>query len=53
MWWESSADKDGQDSLIGNVVGVLGGPKNLRWEENCLSYPETKYENLKNGFPQS
>ncbi|KAJ9145288.1 Family 18 glycosyl hydrolase [Pleurostoma richardsiae] len=51
MWWESSADKEGGESLIGNVVDVLGGPRALQWEENCLEYPESKYENLKKGFP--
>lgn len=51
MWWESSADKDGPESLIGNVVDALGGQKALRWEENCLQYPKTKYDNLKKGFP--
>lgn len=53
MWWESSADRDGEQSLIGNVVGVLGGPDGTGMEkkENCLEYPESKYENLKKGFP--
>jgi chitinase len=48
MWWESSADKERDESLIENVVGVLG---RLETKENCLEYPETKYENLKKGFP--
>jgi chitinase len=52
MWWESSADKAGKESLIGNVVEVLGGPKHFQHRENCLSYPESKYENLKTGFPE-
>ncbi|KAK5657491.1 hypothetical protein OQA88_3063 [Cercophora sp. LCS_1] len=51
MWWESSADKPGAESLIGNVVEVFGGPQALRWEENCITYPHTKYDNLRNGFP--
>lgn len=53
MWWESSADKPGCDSLIGNVVEVLGGPRALKLEQNCITYPHTKYENLKNGFPNN
>jgi chitinase len=53
MWWESSADKAGGESLIGNVVDVLGGPQALRNEENCITYPHTKYENLRNGFPNN
>ena len=51
MWWESSADKEGADSLIGTVVDGMGGPGSLLQQENCLEYPHTKYDNLKNGFP--
>lgn len=50
MWWESSADKSGGESLIGKVVEVLGGTKSLAHKENCISYPESKYDNLRNGF---
>ncbi len=53
MWWESSADKEGDQSLIGNVVNVLGGPQGLRFDENCITYPHTKYDNLRNGFPNN
>ncbi|KAI0401883.1 glycoside hydrolase superfamily [Xylaria palmicola] len=53
MWWESSADKEGEESLIANVVDVLGGPDGLDKTENCIEYPESKYENLRAGFPQS
>lgn len=47
MWWESSADKSGEESLIGNVVGVLGC---LEEGRNCIEYPESKFENLRKGF---
>ncbi|RNJ60437.1 hypothetical protein D7B24_008129 [Verticillium nonalfalfae] len=50
MWWESSADKTGPDSLIGNVVQAFGGPGGLRRQENCVTQPHTKYDNLRNGF---
>ncbi|GKT90052.1 glycosyl hydrolase family 18 protein [Colletotrichum tofieldiae] len=50
MWWESSADKPGPESLIGNVVHTLGGPHALLRTDNCIHYPETKYDNLRNGF---
>ncbi|KAK3935126.1 family 18 glycosyl hydrolase [Diplogelasinospora grovesii] len=54
MWWESSADKeDPQCSLIANVVDVLGGPGALKRADNCINYPHSKYENLKNGFPNN
>jgi len=51
MWWESSADKEGAESLIGNVVEVLGGQAALKTDRNCVSYPQTKYDNLRDGFP--
>ncbi|TGJ83811.1 hypothetical protein E0Z10_g4965 [Xylaria hypoxylon] len=53
MWWESSADKEGEESLIANVVDVLGGPNGLDKTENCIEYPESKYENLRAGFPNN
>lgn len=53
MWWESSADKPGQDSLIGAAVESLGGIDQLLKKDNCIEYPDTKYENLKMGFPNN
>ncbi|KAI1171531.1 glycoside hydrolase superfamily [Nemania sp. FL0916] len=53
MWWESSADKEGDASLIANVVAVLGGPHGLDKTKNRIEYPESKYENLRAGFPNS
>jgi chitinase len=50
MWWESSADKQGNDSLIWNVVDGLGGPQVLQKLDNCLDYPQTPYDNLRAGF---
>ncbi|TGO85762.1 hypothetical protein BPOR_0366g00050 [Botrytis porri] len=48
MWWESSADHaEPEKSLIHNVVNVLGI---LEQSKNCIQYPGSKYENLKNGF---
>jgi chitinase len=53
MWWESSADKPGSASLIGNVVECLGGHggREMERSENCLDYPQSKYDNVKKGFP--
>ncbi|EFX03341.1 class 5 chitinase 1 [Grosmannia clavigera kw1407] len=51
MWWESSADKEGDDSLISSVVSALGGRCTLYRQRNCITYPETKYDNLRNSFP--
>ncbi|KAI0008245.1 family 18 glycosyl hydrolase [Xylariaceae sp. FL0662B] len=53
MWWESSADKEGPESLIANVVGGLGGPQGLDHTKNCVDYPHTKYDNLRAGFPNN
>jgi len=56
MWWESSADGKeghGEGSLIARVVGVLGGSNGMRMEkrENELEYPDSKFQNLREGFP--
>lgn len=47
MWWESSADRTGEESLVENVVKSLGA---ISCSKNCLDYPESKYDNLRNGF---
>lgn len=51
MWWESSADRSGEGSLISTFIDGVGGKGNLEQVENCLQYPESKYENLRKGFP--
>ncbi|CAG8027455.1 unnamed protein product [Penicillium olsonii] len=50
MWWESSADKKGGDSLIATVVDNLGGINALEQTGNQLGYPASKYDNVKKGF---
>lgn len=57
MWWESSGDKGGkaadpaEGSLIGIFVDGVGGAGALDQSANALEYPESKYANVKAGFP--
>lgn len=48
MWWESSADKPiGHASLIETFVHECGGHVRLERQQNCLEYPESKYDNIR------
>ena len=47
MFWEASGDRTDSGSLISASVSALGG---LDSEQNCLSYPDSKYDNVKAGF---
>ena len=53
MWWEVSMDKVGKDSLISTTVKVFGGAKALDASTNHLSYPDSEYDNLREGFPNN
>lgn len=52
MWWELSGDKPITDprSLVKVTVDAFGGISKLDNQENIISYPASKYDNLKNGF---
>ena len=53
MWWESSGDRTDDRSLIKQVVDQFGGMNGGRVEvrANVLKYPQSKYDNLRDGFP--
>lgn len=52
MWWELSGDHpvNAERSLVRTTVEGFGGTGNLDRSENCLHYPISKYENLRNMF---
>jgi chitinase len=51
MWWESSGDKPGSDSLIALTYDRLAGcGPGIENRENVIAYPESKYDNLRNGL---
>ena len=55
MWWESSGDKTGEESLINLVAQGLGGyeGRHLEHVPNVLEYPQSKYDNLRQGMPNA
>ena len=52
MWWESSGDKQGEESVITKVVDTMGGSSgaSVEQKQNTIDYPESKWENLRKGF---
>ncbi|MBE3049955.1 glycoside hydrolase family 18 protein [Candidatus Bathyarchaeota archaeon] len=53
MWWESSSDKAGDQSIITNVVHGFGGCDALMKCENCVRYPQSKYDNVRRGLSEA
>ncbi|KFY30382.1 hypothetical protein V493_01949, partial [Pseudogymnoascus sp. VKM F-4281 (FW-2241)] len=53
MWWESSGDRTGSNSLIRTVAASLGGHNRsmLAWSPNHLFYPDSVYANMRRGMP--
>lgn len=48
MFWETSADKTGADSLISTTAGSFG---TLEQSQNCLNYSGSVYNNMAAGMP--
>ena len=47
MFWEASADRTDDKSLVGTSFAALGG---LDTTQNLLSYPNSQYANIANGM---
>lgn len=51
VFWEASGDKTGGDSIVRTMAQALGAqPRGLASSENMLSYPASKYDNIKKGM---
>ncbi|KAK1758991.1 glycoside hydrolase [Echria macrotheca] len=48
MFWEASGDRKDGGSLIAASFSGLGG---LDWSPNQLSFPDSKYDNMRAGMP--
>ncbi|KAI1338921.1 chitinase [Xylariaceae sp. FL0016] len=47
MFWEASGDRTDDGSLIAASYNAQGGAGSLDKTENCLSYPDSQYDNIK------
>jgi chitinase len=50
MFWETSGDKTGDEGLIPTVFNALSA-RPMDQTPNELRYPESKYDNMRNGMP--
>lgn len=51
MFWEASDDKNGTDSLVTTMAGLLGSLDSAA--QNLLIYPTSKWDNIRNGMSSS
>lgn len=55
MWWETSGDQPSSSghSLINTAATAFSedGSNGMENSENCLHYPQSKYDNLRQGMP--
>lgn len=55
MWWEASGDRSAgkadaaEGSLVGTFVEAVGGVGALERSDNALSFPESRYDNIRGG----
>ncbi|KAI1395516.1 glycoside hydrolase family 18 protein [Hypoxylon fuscum] len=47
MFWEASGDRTDSGSLIAASFNAQGGSGSLDQSQNCLSYPNSQYDNIK------
>ena len=51
IYWESSGDRGiGAGSLMETFINAVGGVGHLESSLNHLNYPNSKYDNVRNGF---
>jgi chitinase len=48
VFWETAGDKNGSESLVGTVAAGMG---QLETVVNLLSYPASRYDNIREGVP--
>ena len=49
VFWEAAGDKTGDESIVRTMAKAMG---ELESSENMLSYPKSRYDNIKNNMPQ-
>ncbi|ROT40847.1 endochitinase [Sodiomyces alkalinus F11] len=50
MFWEASGDRTGAESLLQTSFEALGGAGGQDSTLNLLSYPDSRYDNIRNGM---